>query len=248
MRFEHDLTLRDYLASADETTRDLLSEPNEFVAAAALADKLFAEDLWAGDIDLPPVPALLALDAYMVLLSAIRTAMSGHERAIYPLLRTALESGCYVHRMVQEPDLQDVWLNRHSSEQAYKLCRRRFSSAVADTAKSIGRREASYGQMIMDAYDAAIDFGGHPNLRSVLLHTSFSVDERAAFQGVQLVSLYGADSAQVKRALVACLDYALAIGLVLIHSLPAASSKGVAALDDLNSAKLRLAASIQAET
>jgi hypothetical protein len=246
MRFEHPRTLHDYISDGDETTHQLVDQRGELIVALEEAYDFFAKRLWAGDPDLSPVAALLSMNAFMYFLSGVRLALTGHEVAIFPQLRTSLEAACYAYRMSKDKSLETVWLSRHDSPDAFKASRRAFQSAVADTAAAMKAIEPSYGALIKDAYDAAIDFGGHPNPFGLLQHLSFGDATEGGYQPVQIGALYGPESHYVKRALVACLDYAMALGIVLIHCLEKPSPEAVAALNGLNETKERIVQALQA--
>lgn len=68
--------------------------------------------------------------------------------------------------------------------------------------------------------DAAIDFGAHPNIKSVFGHVRIleDVPEDPYFR-VNLAGLYGADHWETYRTLIGCLDFALAIAVVLTRAL-----------------------------
>lgn len=82
----------------------------------------FATRLWSDNQPVPEIPMFLSTNAFMLWTSAVRIAMSGHEMAVYPLLRTALESACYVLLVKRRPELAEVWSNREKrSERAQSL-------------------------------------------------------------------------------------------------------------------------------
>lgn len=240
MKFEMSLSLRDYIRNGSETTETLLGEPGELVDAIERTYAFFANVLWSGDPDLRPTPAFLSLNAFMLWISGVRMAMTGHAAATYPLFRTALESACYAYAMVRDPSLDAIWLGRHSDEAAYKQCRKAFQSAVRDTAARLNVAQPNSGDMVLEVYEAAIDFGAHPNARSVLHHLNFGVDDDSGFQRLSLIGLHAADSFELQRSLMACLDYGLATAIVLARSLGNSSEAVERGLFALNETKERL--------
>lgn len=67
-------------------------------------------------------------------------------------------------------------------------------------------------------YDAAIDFGAHPNRRSILGHLeSGDVDEQ--YFGVTLTGVYGRDHWYVNRELLACVETGRAIAFLFAMSI-----------------------------
>ena len=65
-----------------------------------------------------PIQGVLAMDAFMINLSAIRVAMSGHVAAMFPLLRATLEASRYAFLVGESEDLQVTWLKRNSTPEA----------------------------------------------------------------------------------------------------------------------------------
>ena len=146
---------------------------------------------------------VLSMNAYMLFLAGVRVAMTGHVTACFPVLRTALESACYGFLIAKDPDLSAVWADRHKDADSKKVCRKAFGSAVTDVAKLVEREQPGGGQWLSDAYDAAIDFGAHPNIKSVFGHVRIleDVPEDPYFR-VNLAGLYGAETfARVSQSL-----------------------------------------------
>ncbi|MFC3282633.1 hypothetical protein [Litchfieldella rifensis] len=72
----------------------------------------------------------LALHAHSLFLGAVRLARSGHSSAVYPLLRTALESAAYALLFTQDDDLSEKWKNRHKSDDDFKQSKTAFAPAM----------------------------------------------------------------------------------------------------------------------
>jgi hypothetical protein len=147
-------------------------------------------------------------------MAGIRIAMTGHAGAIFPMLRTALEYACYAFLISSDPSLATVWINRHDSPAALKASRGAFTGAVKEATKKLNDIQPNSADWISDAYDIAIDLGGHPNPRGVFTHISFG-EETATHQAMSVAGLYSADQFQTTRSLIACLDFSLAIAVVL---------------------------------
>jgi hypothetical protein len=159
-------------------------------------------------------------------------ALSGHEAAVYPLLRTALESACYALVITRKPELAATWSARHDGDAERKASRRAFASAVSDAADFVSCWQQGLGAYVLELYDANIDFGAHPNTRSVMDH----VHEMPADQeqeGFGLGSIYPGNSLEVFRALVAAIESARGISMVLTCCQPSISEKVVHAVQAL---------------
>jgi hypothetical protein len=185
---------------------------------------------------------VLSMNAYMLFLAGVRVAMTGHVAACFPVLRTALESACYGFLIAKDADLSAVWADRHKDADSKKVCRKAFGSAVTDVAKLVEREQPGGGQWLSDAYDAAIDFGAHPNIKSVFGHVRIleDVPEDPYFR-VNLGGLYGSDHWETYRMLIGCLDFALAIAVVLTRALDNPDLEHEKQLQALNDEKNRVA-------
>ena len=243
MKFEIEPSFDTYFTSAEETTREILNTDSPFVAALRTYHLFFVEHIFTEETTMSPIQAMLAMHCFMIYLSAIRVAISGHEAATFPLFRTALETSCYAFLIGETVDLERVWLQRHNTPEALKICRRKFTSAVNDTAKSIQAQDRiSKGteDWINQAYDAAIDFGAHPNPKSILPHIWIDEDRLDGHVGVNLAGLHSATSFEISRSLMACLDYGLLIALILVRCLEENSDADLIALNELNDLKEQL--------
>jgi hypothetical protein len=210
-------SLEDYFAAADGVSGKVCAAGGPIMDCLRKYHGYFSGTLWKGAA-LGPAPALTSMNAFMLWLAAVRTAASGHAAAVFPLLRTSLESACYAFLIKDEPDLASVWLERHASPEKMKLCRKRFTSAVKDVAAAIEREQPDGGAWILEAYDLLIDFGAHPNVKSVLGHLVFEEDRGDEYHRMNLVGVYGPESIETQRALLACLDVGLATAVVLTRA------------------------------
>jgi hypothetical protein len=234
-----DKSLEDYIRSGNTTTDALMSERGELVNAVVANYDFFATVLWTDVKGLNPFVMLLSMNAFMLHTAAVRTVLSGHPVAALPQFRTALESASYAYLISKDASLEEVWLNRNRDEAAHKACRKAFQSAVRDTADMLDTMQEGNGQIVRDGYDAAIDFGAHPNRRGILDHLETSESEDSYL--ISLIGLYSADALEVQRMLMACLDYGVAIGLILGNCLPEPSSEIQEALSNMNEMKEKLA-------
>lgn len=219
MKFELKSSLDSYFKDADESTNVSLNSDDELIGAIRIYYTFFVDELFIDKNQLKPFTAMMALNSFMLFLASVRVSLSGHEAATFPIFRTSLEAACYAFLIGEESETENVWLSRHKNEEALKACRRKFTSAVKDTAKKIetldfispGTRE-----WINNAYDGAIDFGAHPNPRSVLPHMKIDEDRVDGYVGINLVGLHSPNSHEHNRSMMACLDYGLIVMLILI--------------------------------
>jgi hypothetical protein len=220
LRVQTHLTLADYIARGDENTQRLLASDHPVVPLVNAYYRFFAEELWAEDQGQTDTAMFLGLNAFTLWTGAVRIALSGHEAATYPILRTALESACYALLVNRKPELAAIWSARHDGEAQRKASRKAFGSAVADVAAILEAQQPSLGDFLTDVYDAHIDSGAHPNPRGVTdhFHPIESNDDK---HHVGLGSLYPGNSFQVFRALTMVTESARAIAMALTACLPA---------------------------
>lgn len=210
--------LNDYLQSTLENSNDHAQENPQLMHMIYRMDKLFHEEIFDHEFDVNPVAGFLVMNSYMMLLSAVRQALSGHTVSVFPIMRTALESACYAFLAAHDEELCKVWLNRHKSKNALQKCREKFTAKkAANQLKNLSPEMAEY---VMAHYEASIDFGAHPNQKSILNHLKDIVKVEEGFQGFELVGVYNRNSWNVNFALFACAEVGQAIAFLF-----AASSK-----------------------
>lgn len=235
MKVENGNTLDDYVASGNETTAELLGANGSFVRAMRAYHDFFPQALWAGENEISPIAMMTAMNAHLLLVAGMRNALTGHAAAIFPILRTALESACYTWLMVEKPALEEIWLYRHRSDADRDACRRAFASAVKDTAKGLRRHAGNMGDLVEGVYQSSIDFGGHPNVMSIFNH--LRTKSEAKQYTVSLTALHAADSHETARSMLACLDFGQAIAITLAFAKGHPGDTMVEALDVLDALK-----------
>jgi len=167
-----------------------------------------------------------AANAHSLFLVAFDLAQSGHFTAMFPLFRTALESAIYGYLFNREEGLSEKWKKRQLSEEDFKSNKQAFTAAVKRFRKYLQHHDEKsgdtpYEEHIMSLYDAAIDFGAHPNPIGLLNNVSLENNgETTKFSYDYLCT----DLKDIFKALTACLDYGIAIAeinhLSHIHSNP----------------------------
>jgi hypothetical protein len=175
-------------------------------------DKIFHEEVFAHDLDMHPYALLLAMNSYTMLLNAVGQALSGHTVAVFPVVRTALESACYAYLISQDEALGEVWFNRHTSESALQKCRRTFT--VKKACDELCFFSPEMAEYVMAHYNAAIDYGAHPNLKSVINHLSDIGEVDSNYHGFEFTGVYGRNSWQVNHALLVCTEVGQAIAFL----------------------------------
>lgn len=201
-----------YFEVANEVSSSVRKNEGPAMRLVLEVDELIRERLFGVDIDLGIHPMNLTLASYYSFLAAVRVAISGQAAGVFPLLRQGLECACYAYRMTEDEQLVDIWLRRHKDAEHEKFCRKSFGSAVSDTSRSIGQKQAELGTLVSELNQASIDFGGHPNLKSVLPHMSLKdLEEHVE---VALVCLYDANDRHIQFNLIACAETGIACAFV----------------------------------
>lgn len=244
MKIDSAESLDAFLSQAAETTDELLKGDHPLIPALREFHDFFIKEIWSVDREIRPIPFLLALNAHFYWLAAVRVALSGQMTGVFPLLRTGLEAHCYVALMMREERLEAVWTARDQSADALKQCRRDFTSAVSTLARLLEEEEAGSGGWIMEHYDEAIGWGGHPNAKVVFRHLNF--EDRGDDVLVQAVALRGAGHPSTSAAMFACLDLGFAMAVVAVKCVPDDDAL-YARLHELNEMKEGLAVQFGAE-
>lgn len=235
MKFAGAASFGFYLDMAAQTEHILISGKQFPLPMLERVHDFYPEVILAGDLKLTPSTAFLSTHAFALWLAASRVALSGHEAAVYPLLRTALEAACYAFLAHKDDRLASIWANREKDDAARAACRREFTSAIKRVATMLSALQSEMGDVVVDCYDRLIDFGAHPNTRSVLSHVTVTEHENA--YRADMPALYASSSYQVTRGLVACIDVGVIMALVLIKAFHSENETVVTALNELISAQ-----------
>jgi hypothetical protein len=209
--------VRDYLVATLENTQAHASESPELMHLITQMDDIFHDEIFSLPLSQKPTADLLIINAYTMLLAGIREALSGHVVCVFPIVRAALESSCYAYLIANDASKADIWLERHSSEVAMKNCRNVFTAKKAvDILRSSDPVMADY---VWGYYEASIDYGAHPNNKSVIGHLSDSGPAEEGLHGFELTSVYGKNSWQVNHALFVCVEAGQAIAYLIASSI-----------------------------
>jgi hypothetical protein len=108
------------------------------------------------------IAALLLIRCHAAFRAATGLAMAGQAAEAYVQCRAMLEYAAYAVHIYRDPALGTLWLNRHQDMEAQKIAFSHRKVLVSVTAAN-----AHVGKRFEDLYQLTIDFGGHPNERSV---------------------------------------------------------------------------------
>lgn len=97
-------------------------------------------------------------------------AMSGQCTESFCIGRSCLEFALYGLQIAENPVLEEVWLQRHKNEETSKRVRSKFSNrSILNTLATVDRELHATVERL---YERTIDYGGHPNERSVTSNMS----------------------------------------------------------------------------
>lgn len=167
-----------------------------------LYNSLFEE---MGSYIKPAIAAVLILNGHACLRSAISLALGGQIIPVFMSLRGTLESMMYANAIVANPDLGDVWLHRDKDKAAREKCKDEF--AIWKMFKFLKETlNPDFSEGIRDIYDSTIDFGAHPNSKSLLSSLRLDSEASDSHHHLDLAYIHGHTSFQTRQALVACAD------------------------------------------
>ena len=166
----------------------------------------------------PATASILLVNAHASLRAAMGLAFSGQLLPVFMALRGSIESALYANSMVQDPSLQDVWLNRGRSENGRRTCRNEFTARKMFSFMTQAH-DLEFSDRLREAYDATIDFGAHPNNR--LLLGSVRIETiGTGEQALNFAYLHGAGSFELRQSLVACAESGLVVFFVALICFP----------------------------
>ena len=209
-----DIGLISYLRAAQRVETEALVIHARFLGFIDRLDKLIRQFVTGRTESINPVVNVLAMNSHAGYMAAAATAMRGSPAA-FTLLRSSLESALYAFLVSKRPELGSLWLNR--KDQVKEM---RSAFTVSEACKLMKEHDGNLGGRIGEAYNSMIDFGDHPNPRSVLPHLELSHDELSGDAKVEFTYIHSASSVKFVRALAACIEISPMCIATLCHSLP----------------------------
>ena len=99
---------------------------------------------------------------------AVRLSCSGQITETWTLLRACLENSLYAFYIAENPEYAEVWTERHDSEVQKRKCKNVF--VIGNMLKALNAKSENIAKEAKDWYDMSIDFGAHPNERSLFMN------------------------------------------------------------------------------
>ncbi len=150
---------------------------------------------------------LFLIRSHSAFRAGCQLAMSGQCTESFCVFRSCLEFALYGLSIAKNKSLGEIWLHRHRDDESNKQVRREFSyRAVISVLKDVDPELCKTVNML---YERTIDFGGHPNERSITSNITMNMDD-----GDALIKQY----------------YLLGDTLALDHGLKSAAQIGLSSL------------------
>ncbi len=244
MKFKSSKSFDDYFSIAEQNTRDVIEENSPFLIATKEYHSFFINTLFQCELTSSHIGNLLSVNCFTLFLNAVRIATTGSSIGLFPILRSMLESSCYAYQVSRNKDLEKIWMHRHRSTDDHKLCRKKFSNAVGNTAKNIQKLSASpegTEDWINSAYQLAIDFGAHPNQKAIFENISIDQERYKDQVAVDFIMIRNSSSFEINRQIMSCLDFGLITCTILCCLSDKPSDQLIIHLHKLNDIKEDLA-------
>ena len=133
------------------------------------------------------VTALLFFRCHAAFRATCEHAMSGQVIDTFVSIRNLIETAGYALRIFRDPGKDEIWLRRHDDEASMKAAKSEFT--IANVRKSIRAANRLGEDVFRMLYERSIDFGGHPNERSITGSMSHVKEESRS--NYQLLLLQG---------------------------------------------------------
>lgn len=159
-------SLTEFLEKAYRNRVTRLENENDWVQQLVKLDGCFTKivrDPWVDPAN--QIAALLFHRSHAAYRAACEHAMAGQVADVFPLARHCLESAGYALHIYKKPDLGEVWLRHGLSAKATTAVRNKF--AYGKIKKTIEEANRDVGKVFVGLYERFIEFGGHPNARSI---------------------------------------------------------------------------------
>ncbi len=204
--------IKGFLDFANEIERAAFDRNPDLASFLSEIHESFKKVLFQENMKAPPLPSLLMMNSHASFLGAVRTAFSGQSPPVFMILRGSLESAAYA-LLARDKENEKAYLARDRNK---RTCRESFTMAKA--VSKLRRIDPNLGTFFKEHYEAQIDFGAHPNAKSVVNHLSLS-KRNDGMTGMTLTILHDPGSGSITQTLMACLETGIALLWICPHVL-----------------------------
>jgi hypothetical protein len=191
-----------------------LDEHQAIVAVIDELDELFRGLVTGKSYSKHPAGGFLAMNSHSAFLAAVGSALRGQSPPTFMILRGCVESALYAYLIAMDHTDGDVWLKRSQDPETTKA---KFTANRA--IQKLTPHDPNLAALAKDTYQWMIEFGAHPNPRSIIDHirTKEPVAEGYPFS---LIYIHSTDSAASIRSLGACIENGCMCIAILCHAMP----------------------------
>lgn len=203
---------RGYLKAAAEAERESLAEHAGFVGFIDELDSAFRGLVTGKTYGSSLVCSFLGINAHASFLAAASTAIRGQAPATFAVLRSCVESAAYAFLVSQDKSDGDLWLARHQrpDEMRAKFTVNRAVQKLSSDPELAAKLKETYQWMI--------EFGGHPNPRSVVDHVRFK-EEANEGHPVSFIYIQSPGTVGLVRSLSATIENGCIALAIMCHAM-----------------------------
>lgn len=129
------------------------------------------------------VQAFLTARCHSSYRAAVRLTISGQAAESFAVLRLALENALYALHMDGDGEREEIWAKRHDDEQSLAKCRKEFTFKKLNKSLQNSRISRTRATAVSTLYERCIDFGAHPNERSVTASMKMEINRTDKIYG-----------------------------------------------------------------
>lgn len=189
-----------YLKAAQAAERDSLEEHKGLLAFAGELDRHFRTLVTGQAYCSHPAIDLLGMNAHASYLAALSTALRGQSPPTFMVIRGCIESAAYAFLIGDDESDGDIWFRREEDPQAVKA---KFT--VNRAVQKLMSVDRNLSDLLRSSYEWTIEFGAHPNKRSILDHLR-ECDPHPDGPQFSLIYIHGSESLAVLRCIAACIE------------------------------------------
>lgn len=196
--------LTEYLDTAHANRRATFANLSDEYARLSDIDGAFLKAIGALNNTEDWLSGVLMMRAHSAFRCGAQQALSTQLPESYACLRLALEDALYGFHLAGNTELQETWLKRHDNSAAKKAVKSEFQ--IRNLLDAFAKADAAEAARARELYEHAIDYGAHPNERSV----TQSLEMDGVDGGVKIKSPYFAGDTAAFRV---CLRSAMRVGV-----------------------------------
>jgi hypothetical protein len=209
-----------YLNAAYEAELESLDHHHQFLQTLDELDLLFRGLVTGKSYNKHPAAGFLAMNSHAAFLAAVCSALRGQSPPTFMILRGCVESALYAYLVGMEKADGDIWLRRSQDPETAK---KKFTANRA--IQKLGAHDQNLALMAKDTYQWMIEFGAHPNPRSVLDHIQVREQDADGYRPFSLIYIHSAGSGAALKCLTACIENACISIAILCHAMPGHPAK-----------------------